>query len=230
MNRETRRQGQSGKGEDELHSVVKNLVTKLCTAEDFISRITETITRIIEEKYSEKINELRKENENIMEKLQQQEDTINALVNQQKKQEQKEESRNLRLYGVPETSAREDLPNTVLDIFNNKLKLKLDDSCMEFCYRLGKKEDNKSRAIMVRLCTNYFKNLVYSNKRLLKSSRVLIREDLTKEQLGIVIETSKRVGTAGKVWTMSGKIYVKLNKQTNSFKIDNMEDIVKIFV
>ncbi|KAG5900153.1 hypothetical protein JTB14_035298 [Gonioctena quinquepunctata] len=90
MNRETRRQGQSGKGEDELHSVVKNLVTKLCTAEDFISRITETITRIIEEKYSEKINELRKENENIMEKLQQQEDTINALVNQQKKQEQKE--------------------------------------------------------------------------------------------------------------------------------------------
>ncbi|KAG5862523.1 hypothetical protein JTB14_014057 [Gonioctena quinquepunctata] len=187
MNRETRRQGQSGKGEDELHSVVKNLVTKLCTAEDFISRITETITRIIEEKYSEKINELRKENENIMEKLQQQEDTINALVNQQKKQEQKERSRNLRLYGVPETSAREDLPNTVL-------------------------------------------NLYIDNKRLLKSSRVLIREDLTKEQLGIVIETSKRVGTAGKVWTMSGKIYVKLNKQTNSFKIDNMEDIVKIFV
>ncbi|CAG9817735.1 unnamed protein product [Phaedon cochleariae] len=223
----TRSQSQSSKGEDELHSVVKDFVTKLYTADDFIRQLTETITGIIEQKYNPMIEELKNENRKINDKLQKQEDMINILMNHQKKHEQIRRSRNLRIYGVEE-KVNENITKSVLDIFTTKMKLKLDESSIEFCYRLKKKELNKTSPIMLRFSSNYFKNMVYNNKKLLKSTKIVIREDLTTEQLKIVSEAMKKVGASGVVWTNSGKIYVKLNSQQNGIRIGSLDDINKL--
>lgn len=219
---------QSGKGEDELHSVVKDLVVKLCTADEFILKLTETITGIIEEKYNEKIAKLEEENQSIVRKLQQQEETIKSLVNHQKKQEQMGRSTNLRIYGVPEPSGPENLSKTMLAIFTTTMHLELDERSIEFCYRLNKKETHKSRPVLVKFSSNYYKNVVYKNKRSLKSTNIIIREDLTREQLNIVTEAVKKINGSGVVWTNYGQVYVKLNGQQNGRRISSLEDVAKL--
>ncbi|CAH1106582.1 unnamed protein product [Psylliodes chrysocephalus] len=139
------------KGEDELHSIVTNLVIKLCTYDDFISQ----------------------KNHAINEKLQKQEDIIKNLVKQQNKQEGVGRSRNIRVYGVTESTENESVSKMMADIFNKQIKLKLEDHSVEFCYRLGKKKTTKNRPIMVIFSTIYYKNLVYNNKKFLKSTKIV---------------------------------------------------------
>ncbi|CAH1109211.1 unnamed protein product [Psylliodes chrysocephalus] len=218
------------KGEDELHSIIKNLVIKLCTSDDFISQVTQTITNIIEEKYNKQFNEIIQKNHEINEKLQKQEDIIKNLVEQQNKQKGVGRSRNIRVYGVTESTENENVRKIITNIFTKQMKLKLKDDSMEFCYRLGKTETNKNRTIMVRFSTNYYKNLVYNNKKLLKSIKVVIKEDLTKDQLNMEQEATKKVGDKGKVWTISGKIFLKLDNQQRVIRIENQDNINKLSV
>lgn len=85
----------------------------------------------------------------------------------------------------------------------------------------------KNRPIMVIFSTNYY---ILNNKKFLKSTKILIREDLTKDQLNMVHEAAKKVGDKGKVWTISGKIFLKLDNQQRVIRIENQDDINKLSV
>ncbi|KAG5883537.1 hypothetical protein JTB14_006940 [Gonioctena quinquepunctata] len=76
------------------------------------------------------------------------------------------------------------------------MNLQGNDSCFgTCCYRIGKKEYDTNKPMMVRFSTNLPKKLVDNNERYLKNTRIVIREDLPKEQLGIVKESSEKVCT-----------------------------------
>ncbi|CAG9822001.1 unnamed protein product [Phaedon cochleariae] len=215
------------KGEDELQVAVKSLVTKLCSSDEFITQLTATITETIGEKYTKELQMLRKENKMISEKLKTQEETIMLLSERQEKQEQIFRSRNIRFYGVPEQDSENSM-ELIKDICIRKMNLKVDDSCFESCYRIGKKGTNATRPIMLKCSTNFLKNLVYKNKRHLKNTRIVIREDLTDEQLKIVKESLKKVGATGRVWTNSGNIFIKSSEDGQVRKINKLEDLERL--
>ncbi|KAG5867569.1 hypothetical protein JTB14_027442 [Gonioctena quinquepunctata] len=53
------------KGEDELLTTIKSVVTNLCCSKDLINILCKSITQIFTGKFEKEINNLRKENENL---------------------------------------------------------------------------------------------------------------------------------------------------------------------
>ncbi|KAG5898552.1 hypothetical protein JTB14_012451 [Gonioctena quinquepunctata] len=100
------------------------------------------------------------------------------------------------------------------DICVGKMNLQVNDSCFEACYRIGKKEYNTNRPIMVKCSTNLLKNL----------------RGFNQGQLGIVKEPLKKVGIDGKVWTNSGTIFIRYKDEEQARKINTAEDLKRQFV
>ncbi|KAG5870935.1 hypothetical protein JTB14_019560 [Gonioctena quinquepunctata] len=85
--------------EDELHTQIKSLVTTLCTSDEFIDRLSKTITQSISKKYKEDIQKLEDENKRVMKKLEEQDKVIESLVRQKERQDETFRSRNIIVYG-----------------------------------------------------------------------------------------------------------------------------------
>ncbi|KAG5861248.1 hypothetical protein JTB14_013261 [Gonioctena quinquepunctata] len=90
---------QNKKGEDELHSTIKSVVTSICKSEDFINILCESITKVISEKFEREIDSLKKENEKFQDTIANQNIIINGMERKQEKFEQSLRSKNLRIYG-----------------------------------------------------------------------------------------------------------------------------------
>nr|CAI5848101.1 unnamed protein product [Callosobruchus analis] len=96
--------------------------------------------------------------------------------------EQTSKRSNLRFFGLRETT----------DILTNKMKLnsiRVDD--IEAAYRVGTAKPNTPRAVVVKSYTVKTKDEVYSKKKVLKGSRLTVREDLFKARMDLVKEKRK---------------------------------------
>lgn len=140
---------------------------------------------------------------------------------------------NIRIFGVSEQDG-EDVEKKVTDILNNKLKITLPDLAVERTHRTGKRilSAHKHRPIIVKFSNYKFKNEVYNQKRALKGSGIVIREDLTKLRVGTLQHAAKKYGYRN-VWTRDGDIFVKSGKSVlkaqypedldSSVKLDDSE-------
>lgn len=63
--------------------------------------------------------------------------------------------------------------------------------------------------ILVKLYNAFARNKVNSNNKILKSTKINIREDLTLDHSRL-LKMSNKVGKNGKTWTNSGTIFIKL--------------------
>lgn len=212
------------KGEDELQSTIKSLVTKLCTSEEFITQLTTIIANSISEKFNKEVESLREENINLIRKIEKQDEIINSLSNKVEKHEQIIRRKNVRLYGLKEND-NEICLEVALDVLNTKMKLAVKKEDIEYCYRFGKRLKDKSRPLLIKFNTAYSKNLVYNNKKLLKNSRIVIREDLTANQLNLLKLSLEKVGTNGRVWSNFGTVFIKFNDENKIIKINNLDDV-----
>lgn len=209
----------STKGEEELHTLVKTIVTTLCTSEDFISKITKVIIENISKEFKEDIRKLKDENMRLNEKIENQDTIIEVLGRKQEKQDEIFRCRNILFYGIKENQG-EVCSRTMLNLFADTMTLNIDEAGIESCYRIGRKTKNKNRAILVKFSSRYYKEIVYKNKKLLKQTKIVAREDLTPNKTKILKAALEKVGKNGKVWTSYGNVFVKY---------DNMDQIMKIF-
>ncbi|CAH1102984.1 unnamed protein product [Psylliodes chrysocephalus] len=105
---DTRGRKNSTKGdEEELHALVKSLVTTLCTSEDFI----------------EDIEKLKHENVQINKKVEEQDEIIKSLLKKQEKQDEANRSRNVLFHGLNE-NVGENCRLLMMNIFSDTMKLK----------------------------------------------------------------------------------------------------------
>nr|CAI5859502.1 unnamed protein product [Callosobruchus analis] len=119
--------------------------------------------------------------------------------------EQNSKRSNLRFFGLRETTD-EICNNVVLDILTNKMilnSIRVDD--IEAAYRVGTANPNTPRAVVVKFYSVKTKDDVYFKKKVLKGSKITIREGLTKARMDLVKE---KVAIYGKqnVWTLGGKV------------------------
>lgn len=120
----------------------------------------------------------------------------------------------LVIHGIKEGESNMcELHNSVLEFLNKNILSKMPENhtilsreAINQCYRFGKKSgDRPARPIAVQFSNVWVRNEVFYNKKLLRGSRTLLTEMLTKETLHLY----KQVRAVNKsAWTFNGRIYV----------------------
>ena len=130
---------------------------------------------------------------------------------------------------------KENPTDKVVDIFNNKLGLDISKNDIHKSFRIKLKEidvanpwltktDNKKpRPILVEFYQRHARNFVfYNKKKKLKSTAIVIREDLTAKRYKIWRSFVEAVGIKN-VWTADGTVYVMFDDKKIAVK--NANDI-----
>lgn len=130
--------------------------------------------------------------------------------------EQHAKRNNIRLMGLSETkNNNNNILDTVKDLFVNKLKVNSTSIENELlvAYRVGQQSEtnDKPRHIIVTFSNTSTKNLIYTKKRMLKGTGLVIKEDLTVKRLAIVKDAAEKYGFKN-VWTFNGIVFAKTEK------------------
>uniref|UniRef100_A0A6P7GIJ4 Uncharacterized protein LOC114343111 isoform X1 n=1 Tax=Diabrotica virgifera virgifera TaxID=50390 RepID=A0A6P7GIJ4_DIAVI len=99
----------------------------------------------------------------------------------------------LRIFNLKEKE-KEDTRNEIINLINSKMGLNLKYEDINLCYRIGKQDKDKARAVYLKLNTIENKQTVYAKKKLLKGTGVVIKEDLTNLKLELVNQLTSLVG------------------------------------
>nr|CAI5821928.1 unnamed protein product [Callosobruchus analis] len=204
----------------EFEQTLIDALKKKNVAESISKIIIDSITSSLADKFSyydSKIAEL--ENEIIKLKTEYSHHNINPTDDKPHRNveqklddvQQQLKNNNIRLINVPEV-ADENLTEKVLPIFKNTMKINMTQPDITAVYRVGRQTDgDKPRHVLVTFKENSTKMLVYNKKKMLKGTRMVIKEDLTARRLKIVKTASDKYGFKN-VWTVNGKIFGKTEK------------------
>ncbi|KAG5880018.1 hypothetical protein JTB14_037407 [Gonioctena quinquepunctata] len=214
----------ANKREDELHTAIKAVVNKLVASDEFIALLSYAIMDVIAKKYDKEIALINEKNNNLTQVSQNQEHHIKTLIAKQESYDRMRRSRNVIIYGVQEND-NEDCMNTILEITNNKLNIRLDVNSIDHCFRMKVLDKNNIKPIMVQFSTVFVKQLVYSKKKLLKGTGMIIREDLSPEIQKLLKAVVDKIKKNGRAWSNYGNIYVKFNDKDHISKIQKLSDM-----
>ncbi|VEN45520.1 unnamed protein product [Callosobruchus maculatus] len=136
--------------------------------------------------------------ESMLLKLEQKDKRINTLEIRLDEMDQACRSANLRIFNLKEVND------------------------FEVCHRVGRKEEGKNRPIFIKLVSIEKRNLIYGKKKHLKSTGVVVKEDLTSFIAELLRKTIEKIGLRN-VWTENGKIFAIVNRW--KIIVRNLEDL-----
>lgn len=202
---------------DDIKKIVEKVSKALIKNENFVKCMVNQIVQEVSASYEEKFTEVKKE----VIVLQDENEKLNKKIDFL---EQNTKMNKLRILGVPEDeNLRENCTDKLMNIFNNRLKLNLTANDIYKLYRIrtnanksdsGNNVNKKPGPIIVEFYQRNVKNLVFKNKKNLKSSGIIIHEDLTRIRYNLWKKTATAFGIKN-VWTVDGMIYASLdNKKT----------------
>ena len=139
---------------------------------------------------------------------------------------------NLVIYGLPEnattmpqagsywstqpsSSPNEPDIHNVLDLCNNKLGVKLNESDISYAYRIPGSSKNNQRPVVVRFISRRIRNSILAARRTLKgqsgTNRIFINEHLTKQNSLIFAGARKlvREKVLHSAWTRDGMTFIR---------------------
>lgn len=125
----------------------------------------------------------------------------------------------LLLHGVPEM-ADEDATKVALQVFKEKLGVTIEESQIDRAHRIGNKKKKRTvanavkegtRPIIIKFVSYGPRNQVFSVKRKLKNSNIVITESLTKMRLELLKCARVKYGMKN-VYTLDGRINVVINQ------------------
>lgn len=203
---------------------IRNIITSTFS-DQFLQELADKVGKIISEKYETKINALEKKLNNIEKEmcdLRNKNQEMEKIIDNH---EQSSRSLNVRIFGVPYQEG-ENLHNIISDIFKTKLKINVKNSDIKKCHRVYAKnprvDSDKPPAILVRFCNDESRLAVLKNRKCLKSSGIVIKEDLTKIRLALMSSAMEKFGNKN-VWCLYGNIYTKNGGVVR--RINDLEDL-----
>lgn len=116
----------------------------------------------------------------------------------------------LIVHGVPDTA---DPVTAVLDIINNKLGVPNGCKSIDRCHRLGmsaNSSNSRPRPITVKFTSYQVRQKVFSGKRRLKGTKLLITENLTRRRSEL-LNKAKTLNNVTATWTSDGRIVCLLS-------------------
>nr|CAI5846402.1 unnamed protein product [Callosobruchus analis] len=202
---------------DEIKSSIGAAVNALL--EDFIQKIVDRVSDTIAKTLNGQVNQLEQKINNItlrldkIESVQQAADKSVLIKeierfkhynNRREIAEQQEKMANLILFKLPET-AYENLTMKVIQLFRSELLPDFNKNDLTSCVRIGKKIDQRNRGVIVKFRTAQKKERVYNQKRKLKGTGIVVKEDLTYEKLKLMQAAIGKTSLKG-VWSYRGRI------------------------
>lgn len=211
---------------EDIKKIVEKVSKALIKNDNFVKSIVNQIVQEVSVIYEEKLAEVKKE----CIKLQEDNVKLNEKIDFL---EQNSKMTKLRILGVPEQeNSKENCSDKLLDIFNNTLKLNLTLNDIYKSYRIRNntnKSDSRKRGtkkpnpIIVEFYQRNVKNLVLKHKKNLKSTGIIIHEDLTAHRYHLWKESATAFGIKN-VWTVDGTVFVSMNNK--KFIVKKIEDIL----
>lgn len=194
---------------DDITKIITTTVEKLLEDQKFILSIAEAVSNSVLQQLNEKTVEQDK-------KIQELESEVDNLKVANLKYtceidnlEQYGRRNSIRIFGSTETQ-NENISEVVLDILNSKLKTNIKVEDIDRMHRIGKPTMGGTRAIIVKFTSYRCRKIVFDQKKLLKGSRIAIREDLTAERNKLLKAAAKKY-TFKNVWSRDGKILIRTN-------------------
>lgn len=197
----------SAKSQEEDENLIKRVVEKIFASEDFLCKLVDKISVILNQQVENTVKVC-------TDKVEQLDKKIMDLSKQIDDQEQFSRRNNLRIYGLVE-DRNENVPEKLTHFFKNKLDINVNTKDMDFCYRLKRKE-GANTCVIVRFCNNWMKQEIFKNKRKLKGSKIVIKEDLTIRRAAVYKQACVKFGPRN-VWSSEGKVVCKVNDKIYKF-------------
>lgn len=194
--------------------------------ESFINKIVDAVSEQIQLVICEQLSKLSSEVNSLQQLLLAKDNKIDELAAEVDRLEQYSRRNCLRVFGVVE-DARESTDTTALQLFEEKLGITLDQSAIDRSHRLGKQLKDKCRPIIVKFSRYNDRASVFANKSKLKSTGIVIREDLTKKRFDILNAAKKKFGLKN-TWSRDGVIYIKTRSGLSS--VNTMKEFNELVV
>ncbi|KAG7312753.1 hypothetical protein JYU34_001130 [Plutella xylostella] len=136
-------------------------------------------------------------------------DQVVGLMQQVDELDSQSRRKVLLFSGISE-DPNEHLPGVISNIAVAKLGIAdFQESSMQQCIRLGAPNSKRPRPILVRLASMTTKATIWSKKKCLKTSSVVVSEFLTRTRQELYSRSRKHFGIRA-CWTANGAVYVKL--------------------
>lgn len=190
---------------------VRNAVNQVITSDEFVDKIVSLLLgkmkNELQTMFKDAVGRIEVlESENTC--LKQEINTLRVSVDDM---EQYSRRQNLRIYGIPEKTD-ENTDQIVVNMCKKQLGIDIDVSQVCSSHRIGKTSEGKHRALIVKFTNHNTKSAVYNNKKLLKSTNIVIKEDLTYNKLQLLKLVSRKTDRKN-VWTRDGVIFLRVNDQ-----------------
>lgn len=195
-------------------AVVLKTVETVLKSEELLQKIGNIIAEKIDQKIDQSIKTYEVKVSQLEDKLEKAYATIDSL-------EQYTRRNSLRIYGLPE-SVNEDTDASVIKFYKEKMNIEVSKEMIDCSHRLGK-EENHTKPLLVKFVSKNIKQEIYKNKRKLKGSKLVIKEDLTKKNIQLMKRVRDKFKT---VWTNNCSIFTKVNNKI--YKINDLSDLSKI--
>lgn len=221
---------------DEIKTVVNQAVSKTIKSDSFIDEISQkvidAVTNLLENKIvkiEEAVAELKNKNEKLESKILELQN--NLIITECNKPNIEEVDRldqatrtcNLRIFNVKEY-ATEHLKDEVKKLCK-RISVEIAQDDILLCYRVGETQENKNRGIFLKLRDVNIKQRIYRNKKLLKGTGIVIKEDLTRIRLNLMKKAVEKLGLQN-VWSANGKILI--NFQNKVLGIKHERDLMNL--
>ena len=210
----------------DLKVEVAAAMTSYLTSQDFKDIIAKAVKEAVGQAIESVLKELKAEIAVLEGKVKTLEGTIEKVAAKANDNEQFSRRQNVRVTGFVEEDD-ENCAEKFVNLCREKIGLDVNDDLVDRAHRVGKKEEGRNRAIIVRLKTHKDKLAILRNRKNLRGSGFYINEDLTKinQKLSYIARvTCTNVDTS---WTVDGKIFVKRKSDGRRFQVANQFDFTK---
>ena len=168
------------------------------------------------------VESLEKSNVAMDSKIAVQSTVADRLVEQVHELRQYSRRTNLLIHGVEETDqpgTKEDTDTKVTEIFHQRLELNNEfvPKDISRSHRLGKRQNGKTRPIIVRFTSYRAKKMVFDVKKKLKNSGISVTENLSPERYILYKQCWEKYGKEN-CWTLDGRINCLLQELGNDGK------------
>lgn len=209
---------------DEIASKAEKVVEKLLESTAFFNKLRSVIAEAVHDEINKVLGRLQ-------DKISSLEDELaaksNLIEDYKDTLEQYSRANNLRIFGIVEVE-NEDTNAVVVEFLKFKLKLDINKRDIDISHRLPNKNsgDKRPRPIIVRFVNRFIRNQCFYQKKMLKGTKMIIKEDLTVRRATLLKNAAERFGIKS-TWTINGVITTKIDGVLH--KIRKLEDIDKLF-
>lgn len=184
---------------EDIREIIHETIKEVLSDSSFIAAITHKVTEALD--IEKVIDKQCKQHKNEIEELKIQN---RVLLKKVDSMEQFTRRNNIRIYGIPEENEPEDIIKTIKRATN----LDFREETIEAIHRIGKVTPAGNKAIFVRFKEHKFKEEILMNRKILKNTKIIISEDLSKDRHRTLREAVEKLGRRN-VWCLGGKIYCK---------------------